>query len=113
MALQGISYGASAKCIERATRRRAPASRYAQLRRLDEALDGHRCYIVTLAEKSTCATSMPTRLPHLHHQHRAGQGHPPAVVSPSLLRMSVVQRLAIAAALIALLWAAVVWAMKV
>jgi hypothetical protein len=33
------------------------------------------------------------------------------VVSPSLLRMSVVQRLAIAAALIALLWAAVVWAM--
>jgi hypothetical protein len=35
------------------------------------------------------------------------------VVSPSLLRMSVVQRLAIAAALIALLWAAVVWAMKV
>jgi hypothetical protein len=35
------------------------------------------------------------------------------VVSPSLLRMSVVQRLAIAAALIALVWAAVVWAMKV
>jgi hypothetical protein len=35
------------------------------------------------------------------------------VVSPSLLRMSVVQRLAIAAALIALLWAAVLWAMKV
>jgi hypothetical protein len=34
-------------------------------------------------------------------------------VSPSILRMSVVQRLAIAAALIALLWLAVLWAMKV
>jgi hypothetical protein len=33
-------------------------------------------------------------------------------MSPSILRMSVVQRLAIAAALIALLWGAVIWAMK-
>jgi hypothetical protein len=56
---------------------------------------------------------MPTRLPHPHHQHRPGQGHPTAGISPSILRMSVVQRLAIAAALIAFLWAAVVWAMKV
>ena len=56
---------------------------------------------------------MPTRLPHPHHQHRPGHGHPPAAVSPSILRMSVVQRLAIAAALIALLWAGVLLAMKV
>jgi hypothetical protein len=57
---------------------------------------------------------MPTRLPHPHHhQHRPGQGHPPAAVSPSMLRMSVGQRLAIATALIVLLWAAVIWAMKV
>ena len=33
-------------------------------------------------------------------------------MSPSILRMSVVQRLAIAGALIAVLWGAVIWAMK-
>jgi hypothetical protein len=32
-------------------------------------------------------------------------------VSPSILRMSILERLAIAAALIAPLWGAVVWAM--
>jgi hypothetical protein len=32
-------------------------------------------------------------------------------VSPSILRMSILERLAIAAVLIALLWSAVVWAM--
>jgi hypothetical protein len=56
---------------------------------------------------------MPTDVPHLHHHHRPGQGHPPAAISPSILRMSVVQRLGIAAALIVLLWGAVLWAMKV
>jgi hypothetical protein len=56
---------------------------------------------------------MPTRVPHPHHDHRPGQGHPPGAISPSILRMSVVERLAIAAALIALVWGAVVWAMKV
>jgi len=50
---------------------------------------------------------------HHHHHHHSGEGHPPASVSPSILRMSVVERLAIAAALIALLWGAVLWAMKV
>ena len=39
------------------------------------------------------------------------RGIPPAAVSPSILRMSILERLAIAAALIALLWGAVVWAM--
>ena len=57
---------------------------------------------------------MPTRVPHPRHaHHRPGEGHPPAAISPSILRMSVVERLAIAAALIVLVWGAVVWAMKV
>jgi hypothetical protein len=56
---------------------------------------------------------MPTDVPHPHHHHHPGQGHPPAAISPSILRMSVVQRLGIAAALIVLLWGAVLWAMKV
>jgi len=56
---------------------------------------------------------MPTRVPHPHHDHRPGEGHPPAAISPSILRMSVVERLAIAVALIALVWGAVVSAMKV
>jgi hypothetical protein len=61
--------------------------------------------------------AMPTHVHpqhhHHHHHHHSGEGHPPASVSPSILRMSVVERLAIAAALIALLWGAVLWAMKV
>ena len=56
---------------------------------------------------------MPTHVPHPHHHHHPGQGHPPASISPSILRLSVLQRLAIAAALIALLWGAVIWAMKI
>jgi hypothetical protein len=43
---------------------------------------------------------------HLHH-HR-----PPVVVPASLLRMSVLQRLAVAGGVIAVMWAAVVWAMN-
>jgi len=54
---------------------------------------------------------MPTPVQH-HHHHHPGEGHPPASVSPSILRMSVVQRLAIAAALIMVLWGAVIWAMQ-
>ena len=56
---------------------------------------------------------MPTHVPHPHHHHHPGQGHPPASISPSILRLSVLQRLAIAAALIVLLWGAVIWAMKI
>jgi hypothetical protein len=47
-----------------------------------------------------------------HHHHAPGQGHPPAKVGPSLLRMTVGARFSIAAALIALIWAVVVWAMS-
>jgi hypothetical protein len=53
---------------------------------------------------------MPTQLPHQHHH--PGRGHPPAAISPSILRLSVTKRLAISAALIALIWMAVMWAMK-
>jgi len=45
-----------------------------------------------------------------HHHHR-GHVHPPAPIGASLLRFSVWQRLAIAAALIVLMWAAALWAM--
>ncbi|HEY2186700.1 MAG TPA: hypothetical protein VGH39_17045 [Xanthobacteraceae bacterium] len=53
---------------------------------------------------------MPTPLPHQHHH--PGRGHPPASISRSILRMSVAGRLALSAALAALLWAAVIWAMR-
>jgi len=55
---------------------------------------------------------MPTHIETTHHHHPPGEGHPPASISLSILRMSIAQRLAIAAALIAVLWAAVLWAMK-
>jgi hypothetical protein len=49
--------------------------------------------------------------PHHHHHHPAGRGHPPAAVSPSILRMALIERLAAAAVMIALIWGAVLWAM--
>ncbi len=52
---------------------------------------------------------MPTRLPHPHHH--PGRGHPPASISPSILRLSVFERLLVSGAIIALLWVAVIWAM--
>jgi hypothetical protein len=51
---------------------------------------------------------MPTHVHPPHHHHHPGEGHPPASISPSILRMSVLERLAIAAVL-----SAVIWAMKV
>src|SRR5262249_18191959 len=61
--------------------------------------------------------TMPTPVPHPHpappHAHRPSETPTRAAISPSTLRMSVVERLAIAAALIVLVWGAVVWAMKV
>jgi hypothetical protein len=53
---------------------------------------------------------MPTHVHH-HHHHGPDQGHPAAVVSPSILRMSAVERLAAAGVVIAVIWAAVLWAM--
>jgi hypothetical protein len=48
---------------------------------------------------------------HRHHHHPLGQAHPPALLAPSILRMSALLRLGGAAALAALVWAAVYWAM--
>jgi hypothetical protein len=47
---------------------------------------------------------------HHHHHHHAGERHPPAVISPSILRLSVWQRLAAAGVIIAGLWTVVLWA---
>jgi hypothetical protein len=49
---------------------------------------------------------------HPHHHHHPGAGHPPATVSPSILRMSMVERLGLAAVMIAALWGMVFWAVK-
>jgi len=46
------------------------------------------------------------------HHHHAGHAHPAAAVSPSLLRMSVSERLAAVAIVIAVLWGAVFWALS-
>jgi hypothetical protein len=45
-----------------------------------------------------------------HHHHDSGVAHPAGHVAPSLLRMSVVERLGIAAIAAVLLWGAVWWA---
>ena len=45
-----------------------------------------------------------------HHHHPQGQAHPPVAIAPSILRLSVVERLGIAFWLIAVIWAAVFWA---
>jgi hypothetical protein len=49
---------------------------------------------------------------HRHHHHHAGDVHPPASVHASILRLSVMERLAAAAVAIALVWAAVLWAIR-
>jgi hypothetical protein len=56
---------------------------------------------------------MPTHVHSHPHQHRhpAGGSHPPAAVSPSILRMALIDRLAAVAVAIALIWGAVLWAM--
>ena len=40
-----------------------------------------------------------------------GHVHPPATVSPSILRLSALERLAAVAVVVAVLWGAVFWAM--
>jgi hypothetical protein len=46
------------------------------------------------------------------HHHHGGAPHPSPAVSPSLLRLSVAQRLLGAGVLIALIWAAFFWATR-
>jgi hypothetical protein len=45
-----------------------------------------------------------------HVHHHSGQGHPPAAVAASILRLSVWLRLTVAVLAIALLWGVVIWA---
>jgi hypothetical protein len=48
---------------------------------------------------------------HHNHHHQPGEGHPPASVSMSILRLSAVQRLAASGIAIAMIWGVVLWAM--
>jgi hypothetical protein len=49
----------------------------------------------------------------IHHHHRHdGAPHPSAAISPSLLRLSAPRRLLVAGILIALIWAAFLWAAR-
>jgi hypothetical protein len=80
------------------------------------ALDNPQCYIVTKRRRSGSDRPLPQGFRmsthhHDHHHHHPGQGHPPASIMPSILRMSVLERLAVAAAAIALIWGATLWAM--
>jgi hypothetical protein len=45
------------------------------------------------------------------HHHHTGTSHPSPTIAPSLLRLSAPQRVAVAGILIALIWAAVLWAL--
>jgi hypothetical protein len=47
---------------------------------------------------------------HTHRHHHPGQGHPAAAVLPSMLRLSVLQRLGAAGLAITLIWVTVLWA---
>jgi hypothetical protein len=47
----------------------------------------------------------------MHHHHGA-EPHPSPTLGPSLLRLSAAQRLAVAAVVIAVIWAAALWAMS-
>lgn len=50
-------------------------------------------------------------LPHSHsHPHAPGERHPHSAATPSLLRLSALGRVLIAALLSVILWGAVIWA---
>jgi len=49
---------------------------------------------------------------HGHHHHHPGHAHPPASVSPSILRLSALERVAAVGVVIVALWGAVFWAMQ-
>ena len=48
---------------------------------------------------------------HAHHHHPPGHAHPSADITPSLIRLSAIERMAAVAVVIALLWGVVAWAM--
>lgn len=47
-----------------------------------------------------------------HHHHQGGEPHPSPAIGPSLLRLPAGGRLAVAGVLIALIWAAYLWATR-
>jgi len=47
-----------------------------------------------------------------HHHHHPGHAHPATTVSPSILRLSALERLGAVAVAIVALWGAVFWAMS-
>jgi hypothetical protein len=47
-----------------------------------------------------------------HHHHSPGDAHPEGRITPSLLRMSALARVAIAAAAALVMWAAVWWSVS-
>ena len=49
---------------------------------------------------------------HHHHHHHPGHVHPPATVHASILRLSMLERVAAAGVVVGLIWAAVFWAMR-
>ncbi|HEX3937230.1 MAG TPA: hypothetical protein VHX43_06965 [Xanthobacteraceae bacterium] len=46
------------------------------------------------------------------HHHHGGGPHPPPAITPSLLRLSASQRLAVAGVCIVVIWAAFFWATR-
>ena len=55
---------------------------------------------------------MPTEVPRPHHHHAAGRTHPPAAIAPSILRMGLLERLAAAVVITAVIWGVVFWAIS-
>jgi hypothetical protein len=48
----------------------------------------------------------------MSHHHHDDAPHPAAAIGPSLLRLSALQRIAVAGMLIGLMWAAFWWAIR-
>ena len=67
---------------------------------LARPLASPKCYTITSRQSAEHTDDH-----HHHHHHPPGHAHPPAAIAPSILRLSVLERLAVAAVLIALIWA--------
>lgn len=76
----------------------------------NEPLGVPKCYTITIRKAGT--DPVMSHESHHHHHHPQGEAHPPAAIAPSILRLSAAQRLGMALALIAVIWAAVFWAMR-
>jgi hypothetical protein len=47
-----------------------------------------------------------------HHDHQPGHAHPSSTLRPSLLRLSALERISASAAICAVLWLAMWWALS-